>query len=165
MVKTRKGTATYERIGTENDTKSPVPILAPGIGTRISAVSSAIGSRKDAALVAQVSTDSLQRYIREENMPPFDVAARLCAAAGVRLDWLVTAQEPMRTSENATQSAVSHALRRDDLTMALQLAAEALEDKYLPPPKHAELVTLIYELLEEGLPQAKVLRFARAASS
>lgn len=56
-------------------------------------------------------------------------------------------------------------MRRDDLMMALQLAAEALGDKVLPPDKHAELVTLIYELLEEGLPEAKVLRFARHASA
>lgn len=58
----------------------------------------------------------------------------------------------------------SQPLRRDDLKMALQLATEALDGKVLPPAKHAELVTLIYELLEEGLPEAKVLRFARAAA-
>jgi hypothetical protein len=58
----------------------------------------------------------------------------------------------------------SQPLRRNDLIMALQLASEALGDKELPPAKHAELVTLIYELLEEGLPEAKVLRFARAAA-
>lgn len=59
----------------------------------------------------------------------------------------------------------SQPLRRDDLMMALQLTAEALDGRVLPPEKHAELITLIYELLEEGLPEAKVLRFARAASA
>jgi len=53
------------------------------------------------------------------------------------------------------------------LTIALRLAAEALDDGdlALPPPKHAELVGLVYELLEEGLPEAKVLKFARAAAA
>lgn len=48
--------------------------------------------------------------------------------------------------------------------LSLQLASEALGEKTLPPAKHAELVGLIYELLEEGLPEATVLRFARAAA-
>lgn len=59
----------------------------------------------------------------------------------------------------------SQGMRRDVLKIALQLASEALGEKELPPAKHAELVTLIYELLEEGLPEAKVLRFARAAAA
>lgn len=66
----------------------------------------------------------------------------------------------LHAAETAPDGA-SQPLRRDDLKMALQLAAEALGDKVLPPDKHAELVTLIYELLEDGLPEAKVLRFAR----
>lgn len=99
-------------------------------------------------------------------MPPFDVAVRLCDAAGVRLDWLATGQEPMKPGgEHVLENSNSQSLRRDDLKIAIQLAADALGDKSLPPPKHAELVALIYELLEEGLPEAKILRFARAASS
>ncbi|MCP1375350.1 helix-turn-helix domain-containing protein [Dyella lutea] len=70
---------------------------------------------------------------------------------------LATAQEP--------QERASQAVRREDLKIALQLASEALGNRELPPDKHAELVTLIYELLEEGLPEAKVLRFARAAAA
>jgi hypothetical protein len=33
----------------------------------------------------------------------------------------------------------------------------------LPPHKQAEAALLAFDLLEEGLPQAKVLRFVRAA--
>jgi transcriptional regulator with XRE-family HTH domain len=55
--------------------------------------------------------------------------------------------------------------RRDVLKLAFQLVAEVLEsgDLELPPQKQAEAALLAFELLEEGLPQAKVLRFVRAA--
>lgn len=55
--------------------------------------------------------------------------------------------------------------RRDVLKLAFQLVAEVLEsaDLQLPPDKQAEAAMLAFELLEEGLPQAKVLRFVRAA--
>lgn len=62
------------------------------------------------------------------------------------------------------QARASQPLRQEVLMIALQLADEALEGKVLAADKRAELVSLIYELLEEGLPTAKVLRFARAAA-
>jgi len=78
-----------------------------------------------------VSSAALQRYIKEENTPAFEVIARLCIAAGARM---------------------------------VQLAAEALGERTLPPEKHAELVSLIYEGLMDGLPEARILRFARLAA-
>ena len=110
-----------------------------------------------------VSSAALQRYINEENEPPFAALARLCAAAGARLDWLATGEGDMHEAPASPASdSASQAVRHAELTIALQLAAEALGEKELPPGKHAELVALIYELLVEGLPEAKVLRFARA---
>jgi hypothetical protein len=155
-------TTTYGRIGTAKTVGTAVPIPDDGMGTRISALCDVIGTRKNAAVAMGVSADSLQRYIRQENMPPFDVLVRLCAAAGGRLDWLATGQGPMLYSETAPQGQ-SHDVRLEGLTMAIQLAAEALDGKYLPPEKYAELVTLIYQGLEEGLPEATILRFARIA--
>jgi len=164
VPRTVKKSGSYKGIGTDSSGEKAVPILESGIGTRISAAADAIGSRKKAAEVGRVSTDSLQRYIRDENMPPFDVAARLCSAAGIRMEWLATGQGS-KFAKDETHVAVSQPLRREDLILALQLAAETLGDRQLEPPKHAELVVLIYELLEEGLPEAKVRRFARAASN
>jgi hypothetical protein len=57
--------------------------------------------------------------------------------------------------------AMSQPLSAETLTMAIQLAAEALDGRSLPPPEYAELVGLIYEGLLDGLPEAKILRFAR----
>jgi hypothetical protein len=58
-------------------------------------------------------------------------------------------------------------VKHETLTLALQLAGEVLEEKglSLPPNKRAEVISLIYDLLEEGMPEAKVLRFARAAAA
>ncbi|MBB6244823.1 helix-turn-helix domain-containing protein [Rhodanobacter sp. MP1X3] len=67
-------------------------------------------------------------------------------------------------SQPASQDA-SQPVRHDVLMMAVRLATEALGEKVLPPAKHAELVTMLYELLDEGLPEAKVLRFARTAAA
>lgn len=116
----------------------------------------------------------LNKYEKGTSEPPFTAMAALCKAANVRLEWLATGEGEMHHStgnrmvrDDPAQPASaggSQPLRQQDLTMALQLAAEALGDRVLPPAKHAELVILIYELLEEGLPEAKVLRFARAAA-
>jgi len=110
-----------------------------------------------------VSSAALQRYIKEENTPSFEVIARLCIAAGARMEWLATGEGPMLAAD-AVPTDVSPELRQEALKMSLQLAAEALGDRTLPPEKHAELVSLIYEGLTEGLPEAQILRFARLAA-
>jgi len=156
-------------IGTGEAGSDSVPIRAPGIGTRISDLSEVIGGRPFAAHVMRVSPATLQRYVSEKNMPPFDVAARLCRAAKARMEWLATGEGEMYEPPQMVRDEgfaygpdeASHPVRRIELTVALQLAAEALGEKELPAGKHAALVSLIYELLVEGLPEAKVLRFAR----
>lgn len=164
MTNNKLKSGTYEESDAMSGASDSRPIPAVGIGRRISDAATLVGTRKSAHSVMGVSSAALQRYIKGENMPPFDAVARLCVEAGVRMEWLATGDEPMRTAETASDGG-SQPLRRDDLKMALQLATEALGDRVLPPDKHAELVTLIYELLEEGLPEAKVLRFARHASA
>lgn len=116
------------------------------------------------------STAQLQRYIREANMPPFDVAARLCAAAGVSMEWLATGVESAKPlQDNAFgqppgEATTSQPLRSEDITLAVQLAEEALEGRRLEPADYAQLVTLIHSALVNGLPSAQVLAFARPAS-
>lgn len=97
------------------------------------------------------------------------VVARADPDAEVRRNERISAFRPddqVRDSGHmADQPAgTSQPVRREDLMMAVQLANEALGNRVLPPDKYAELVTLLYELLEEGLPNAKVLHFARAAA-
>src|SRR5438477_10479912 len=85
----------YERKGTGRSGSDLVPIPAAGIGTRISEAARQLGVRKNAAEAIGISNAALQRYVSEENTPPVDVVARLCAMAGVRLEWLVYARDPM----------------------------------------------------------------------
>ena len=68
-----------------------------------------------------------------------------------------------KAQETAPQSQ-SHALRRDVLKVAVQLAEEALDGRTLVPADYAELVDLIYDALANGLPSAQVLAFARPAA-
>lgn len=160
-VSDKSGVYDESDAGSSNQTLRPIP--APGIGRRISEAAELLGTRTSAYTVMDVSSAALQRYIKGENEPPFAALARLCVAAGVRMDWLATGEGNMRVLPPADAPAgASQPVRHEELTIALQLAAEALGDRTLPPAKHAELIALIYELLTEGLPEAKVLRFARA---
>jgi transcriptional regulator with XRE-family HTH domain len=94
------------------------------------------------------------------------VLLRISGSLGVRPEWLLFG-EGSRQSEVPSQSAASQSVKHETLTLALQLAGEVLEEKglSLPPNKRAEVISLIYDLLEEGMPEAKVLRFARAAAA
>ena len=67
-------------------------------------------------------------------------------------------------------SYTSQDLQPDTLTLAFQLATDALAElgkhgKTLPPSKLGEIAKVAFELLEEGLPRAKVLRFVLAAAA
>ncbi len=61
----------------------------------------------------------------------------------------------------------SQPVKPEVLTIAMELTSEALEGRgrELPLPKRAQLLAAIYELLEDGVPEAKVLRFARSAAA
>jgi len=79
---------------------SPDPSSLLEIGSRIDAVCKSIGSRKDAATVAGLSTDQLGRYIAGESPRlGFVPIAKLCDAAGYSLEWVWTGQGPMRPTE------------------------------------------------------------------
>lgn len=72
--------------------------------------------------------------------------------------------------ERPDQPYVSQVLKPEALTLAFQLATEAedalhAQGRTLPPNKRAELTQLAYDLLDEDLPRAKVLRFVLAAAA
>ena len=122
-------------------------------------------SSRSFAREAGVSETVFRKYLAGTSEPTRPALVAMARAGGVNVGWLAAGDGEMRGNPPQTASdSGSQPLRRDELMMALQLAAEALDGKVLPPAKHAELVTIIYELLEEGLPEAKVLRFARAAA-
>lgn len=134
-------------IGTEDRGSDEVPIPAPGIGTRISDLSKRLGSRSQAAEVIGISVPQLQRYIREENSAPFEVAARLCLAANRSMEWLATGKDPPTFSETA-QPRQSHEVSLDEDTLAGAIEAvdavlEAL-DSDLSPAARARVAAVVY---------------------
>lgn len=70
----------------------PLGEMAAGFGSRFGKVMDAIGSRRAIAALLGVSTSTLQRYVSEDSAPPFDLCARLCASASVRMEWLAFAE-------------------------------------------------------------------------
>ncbi|WP_343236540.1 helix-turn-helix transcriptional regulator [Stenotrophomonas acidaminiphila] len=54
--------------------------------------------------------------------------------------------------------------RMETLTLAVQLAEEALDGGKLGPADYGQLVALIHEALVNGLPNAQVLAFAKPAA-
>ncbi|MBB5881186.1 transcriptional regulator with XRE-family HTH domain [Xanthomonas arboricola] len=92
---------------------------------------------------------------------------------GYDLHWLLFGSEedsekPLRYKGSSPDEAVGHALsqspRLESLTLAIQLAEEALDGGRLEPADYAQLVSLIHDALVNGLPSAQVLAFARPAA-
>lgn len=145
---------TYVRSSTEQTAKQE---MVSGVGGRLAEVRGPALQKAFAQLLG-VHVNTYARWERGEAEIGASALARL-HQLGVNPTWVVTGKGGKQLVE-----ASSPGLRREELSMAIQLAAEALEGKSLPPEKHAELVSLVYEGLLEGLPQAQILRFARLAA-
>lgn len=160
-MKTTEKSIDYNYTQTPRRTLAPIP--APGLGRRIGVAAKRIGTRRYASDVTHISSAALQRYIKEENAPTFDVAARLCAAADVRLDWLATGEGPM-APPNAEASAMDDKLpsaRLDEtkLTEALATIDQALSmtRRRTTPLIRARLAVMAYQLLAEEKSAATIL--------
>lgn len=126
-------------------------------------------SPADLARAANSTTATISNW-RNGHVDPDHVKAvqlyRIADALQVDGRWLLLGEiSPARVNESAAGYGASHPVKSEVLKIALQLVREVLEgaNRALPPPKEAEAVQLAYDLIEEGLPQAKVLRFVRAA--
>lgn len=86
------------------------------------------------------------------------------ARVRAREDGYFTGVRAGQDAQKTASQSQSHALRRDVLKVAVQLAEEALDGRTLVPADYAELVDLIYDALANGLPSAQVLAFARPAA-
>ena len=143
-----------------NKVGSQLPSSETELGSRLLAVIDQIGSRQKASEIAGRSTDQLAKYVKGAAEPPFLALARLCMAAGRSMEWLATGVDP----EVPHPQPPSQAVRPEVVSLAVQLAEEALEGKRLEPPDYGQLVSLIYDALVNGLPSAQVLAFARPAA-
>jgi len=105
----------------KSGTERSVPIYPGGIGTRIRWVAKQLGTREEAARVADKSKPQIDRYIREDNLPGVDTVVALADAAQVSVEWLATGRE---TLERAKESAPHLFRRRDEATVTAQAAGE-----------------------------------------
>ena len=141
----------YDESEVRSEGRKPIPIPAPGIGSRIASASELIGTRSAASQVMNVSGAALQRYIKEDNEPPFGALARLCAAASVRLEWLASGEGPMRAGEEAGPAQSSQLVRLDPemIRSAVKLLSWAfeLQGAVYDPAKDPDLLADTYEFL------------------
>lgn len=119
-----------------------------------------VGSIAAVARKSGISGSTVQNWVDGISDASRERCVMLARGTGCSLLWLVAGEGPMY----AAPSGQSQPVQQEALTMAIQLAAEALTGKYLPPDRYAELVGLIYEGLVDGLPEAQILRFARIAA-
>jgi transcriptional regulator with XRE-family HTH domain len=105
----------------KSGTERSVPIYPGGIGTRIRWVAKQLGTREEAARVADKSKPQIDRYIREDNLPGVDTVVALADAAQVSVEWLATGRE---TLERAKESAPHLFRRRDEAAVTAQAAGE-----------------------------------------
>ena len=159
------------------ENRNSVPILAPGIGTRISEAARKIGTRTSAAKAAGVSTDTLQRYISEDvKSPSFEPLVGLARAAGVSLEWLATGEEPLRNPVHEPPDSYSVSPSEFDKILekvenAVIIIEEALEkqDATMSPKNKGKLAAMcvdyLYDLPVDQKPEpAKILRLMRFGS-
>lgn len=117
----------------QNTAISEHPSSLSELGRRFSAVLDRFKTRQEAARVADRSTDQLGKYAKGMTEPPFQPLMRLCAAAGVRAEWLafntgdmlVSGQAP-ELSKTATQSH-SQPVRPNNATLDRELLDKAFE--------------------------------------
>lgn len=145
----------YTESEQDDTNRNGVPIIKPGIGTRIGVVADLIGSRKSAAKAADVSVASLQRYIGEEVQAPFEAIARLALAAGASLEWLATGEGsmqavPLNTQEVVTQYDAQSSAKVSILQEVVTGVEEYLEKKklQLSADKKGELISLLYDYFQ-----------------
>jgi hypothetical protein len=161
-------------------------IQADSMGDRILAVARGFPTKKAAAIAADVSVDSLDRYIKQDGQG-LSVATLilLAKAGGVTVEWLATGASPMRPGE-APQAPVAgpegqapqavadglppryagHNAAVSGVKSAVSLAVAALGDQsqHIEPERLADLIDAAHQLLQEGADPALVRRLIAAAA-
>lgn len=121
----------------------------------------------------RASTASAWAWLHGKSIPARERARSMADDLGVSYEYLIFGDlEPISGSPSSLPDEgrlhspfTSLVLRKESLTVAIQMAAEALVGLKPTPAQHAEYVALLYELIEDGMPEAQVLHFARRGAS
>lgn len=150
--------------------RSSVPILEPGIGTRIKAAADAVGSRVDAARAAGISDDMLYRYIREDSLPGFEAIVGLARAAGFSIEWMASGRGPQEQAgvgiQEQAEEYVTNWQKVPPMERARRASAELQEviDEAGYEPDIAVRQAILTAMFRYGLPRegaADMLEFFR----
>ena len=142
-----------EKVGT------PVPtypeVGTSEVGTRIREVQKQIGTVENAAKIAGVDSETLNRWMKGGTKASFVGVSRLAQAAGKSLDWVATGRA------GPCESAGSVDPKR------LQEAVEMVEmlGKDAPAKRKARAVVLVYERLIDDQGQAGMIEWMRLIRS
>lgn len=140
------------------------------LGQRLqSAMQSArLAKPADLARASDTTTATISNWLNDNVVPEHVKAVQLFKIAdAVAIDPRELLLGEASRAGAVELSAPSQPVTLDDWIVAFQLVAEALDDRglTLPPNKRAEVTLLAYDLLQEGLQRAKVLRFVQAAAA
>lgn len=137
--------------------------VATTIGARLKYIRNYLSQRQFAEEL-NIALSSYQLYERDERPLPADVLETLIER-GYNANWVLIGEGPERLDALSDPvSEASQPLRMDMLKIAITLAQEALDGKTLGHEDYAELVSLIYDALANGLQSAQVLAFAKPAA-
>lgn len=148
--------------------------MSTTIGQRLKTAMKRLGIH-DAELArrAHTTTATISNWVND-NIVVDHVKARtlyqIADAAQMNARELLLGEPDPFSNNQVAEAAASYAsqpVQLDDWKIAFQLVAEAIDDRglQLPPAKRAEVTLLAYDLLVEGMQQAKVLRFVQAAAA
>lgn len=153
-----------------------MPTTSLGKRLAIAMQAADIGKPADLARAAETTTASISNWLND-NVDPDHVKAvqlfKIADAVGTDPRELLLGA-PSQTFIREDRMPYTHVsapesqpVKMEEWTLAFQLVAEALDERglTLPPAKRAEVTLLAYELLLDGLQQAKVLRFVQAAAA
>lgn len=109
-------------------------------------------------------------YERNERVPDAELMRALVKNEAVEANWLLTGEGAERIAptgvreERAEYGLKSQDMSVQTLSIALELADEALRGLWLPRREYAELVAGVYAMLQQGLPYADILELSRPAT-
>jgi hypothetical protein len=118
-----------------------------------------------------ISLEAARKWLQGIALPEQARWESLARALDVRAEWLRDGVGPKTAGsltlgeERPVYGQPSQPVKLETLTSALTIVSAELRERQrsLPPAKFAEAVTIAYECIDDGMPEARVLRYVRAA--
>lgn len=139
------------------------------LGSRLSHLMDLKGmTAAELARRAKTSEATVSNWVNDSIRPEHVKAVSLFSisdALGVSPRALLFNESQTRVAEDSGEYLPSHPVQLSHLTLALEATESVLAESghTLKPMQKAEAIALAYDLIEEGVPMAKIIRFVKAA--